>query len=150
MAFVADLKWRQHRRPCFWSGKHHSKILALTSRLAGSFLYVPFWLSLISQHRRCQWKFQWFVPFFTHSVSQCHLLAILSRLLSGFAHVLSTTSISGSIVEDIHLFPIKSAYAWAVLKDFFRSLYSSLDSMNGAFAFSPPSKKWLGVSAVKS
>ena len=31
MAFLADLKWRQHRRPCFRSRKHHRRILALTS-----------------------------------------------------------------------------------------------------------------------
>ena len=102
MAFVTDLKWRQHRRPCFRFRKRHSRILALTSRLAGLALDVPFWLSLISQHRRCQWRSQRFVPVYTHSASQSHLLAILTSLLSGFAHVLLITSISGSIVEDIH------------------------------------------------
>ena len=42
MAFVADLKWRQHRRPYFQSRKHHRRILALTSRRAGLALHVPF------------------------------------------------------------------------------------------------------------
>ena len=102
MTFLADLKWCQHRRPCFRSRKHHRRILALTSRLAGSILHVPVWLSLISQHRRYQWKSQLFVPVCIHSVSQSDLRAILNRLLSGFAHVLLTTSISGSIVEYIH------------------------------------------------
>ena len=101
MAFIADLKWRQHRWPCFRSRKHHRRILALTSRLAGLALHVPFWLLLISQHRHCQWRSQWFVQVFPHSVSQSHLLATLTRLLSGFAHVLLTTSISGSTVEGI-------------------------------------------------
>ena len=101
MAFVADLKWRQHRRPCFWSRKHLRRILALTSRLAVSALHMPFWLSLISQRRRYLWISQLLVPNSIHSVSQSRLLAKQARLLSGFAHVLLTTSISGSIVEDI-------------------------------------------------
>ena len=42
MAFLADLKWRQHRRPCFRSRKHHRRILVLTSRLAGLALHVTF------------------------------------------------------------------------------------------------------------
>ena len=42
MAFLADLKWRQHRRPCFRSRKHHRRTLALTSRLAGLAVHVPF------------------------------------------------------------------------------------------------------------
>ena len=102
MAFGADLKWRQHCGHCFWSRKHDRRILKLTSRLAGLALHVPFWFSLISQHRRCQWRSQCFVPVCTHSVSQSHLLAILTCLLSGFGHVLLTTSISGSIAEGIH------------------------------------------------
>ena len=102
MAFVADLKWHQHRRPCFWSRKHHRRILALTSRLAASVLHVLSWLSVIAQHSRCQSRSQWFVPVRTHSVSQSHLLAKQVHILSGFAHVLLTTSISGSIVEGIH------------------------------------------------
>ena len=40
-------------------------ISAVTSRLAGSALHWPFWLSLIAQHRRCQWRSQWFVQFVT-------------------------------------------------------------------------------------
>ena len=98
MVFVADLMWRQHHRPCFRSWKHHRKILALTSTPAGLALHVPFWLSLIAQHRRCQWRSQWFVPACTHSASPRHLLDTLICLLSGFAHVLLTTSISGSNV----------------------------------------------------
>ena len=105
MAFVADLKWCKHRRPCFRSRKHHRRILALTPRLAGLALHVQFWLSLTSQLRRCQGRSQWFVPVYTRSVSKSHPLATLTRLLSGFAHVLLTTSISGSIVEDIPSFP---------------------------------------------
>ena len=41
MAFVADLKWRQRRRPCFRSQKHYRRKLALTSRLAGLACHVP-------------------------------------------------------------------------------------------------------------
>ena len=102
MVFVADLKWRQPRRPCFRSRKHHRCILALTSRLAGLALHVPFWLSLMSQHCCFRWRSQRFVPVCAHSVSQSHLLATFTRLLSGFAHVLFTTLIFGSIVEGIH------------------------------------------------
>ena len=100
MVFAGDLKWCYHRRPCFWSRKHHRRILALTSRLTGSVLHVTFWLPLIAEHRRYQCRFQWFVAVCTHSVSHSHQLAKLTRLLSGFALVLLTTSISGSIVED--------------------------------------------------
>ena len=101
MAFVADLKLRQHGRSCFQSRKHHRRIQALTSLLAGSVLQMPFWLLLISQHRNCQWRSHWFVHVSTLSGSQSHPLAILVHLLSGFAHVLFTTSISGSVVEGI-------------------------------------------------
>ena len=59
MALVADLEWCRHHRPCFRSGKHHHRILALTSRLSGLVLNVPFWLSLTAQHRRYQCRSQW-------------------------------------------------------------------------------------------
>ena len=98
---MADLKLRQHRRPCLRSRKHHRKKLALTSRLAGSAPHVPFWHPLIAQHRRCQWRPQWFVPACTRSVPQSHLLAEQIHLLSEFAQVLLTTSISCFIVEGI-------------------------------------------------
>ena len=88
-------------RPRFQSRKQHCSILALTSQLAHSGLHVPFWLSLIAHDRLCQWRFQWFVPVWTHSVSQLHLQAILARFLSGFAHVPLTILISGSIVGSI-------------------------------------------------
>ena len=97
-AFVVDLKWRQHRRPCFRSRKHHRRIVALTSRLAGLALHVPFWLSLISQHR--PWRSQKFVPVCIHSVSQSLLIAKLTRLLSFFAQIFLTTSIFVSIIKD--------------------------------------------------
>ena len=153
MAFLADLKCHQHRRSCFWSRKHHLRILALTLRLAGLALHVPFWLLLISQLRRCQWRSQWFVPICIHSVSQSHLLAILTRLLSGFAHVLFDHFdlwFHCWRYSRVHLFQIMSAYAWAILNDFLSLCLLSLDGMNGALALSRPSKKWLVVSAVKS
>ena len=103
MALVADLKWRQLRRPCFRSRTHFCRILAPTSRLAGSVLHLPFWLSLIAQHLLYPCRSQWFVPNFTYSFSQSHLLAILARFLSGFSQVLLTTSIFGSIVEVINM-----------------------------------------------
>ena len=149
MAFLAELKWRQHHRACFRSRKHHRKILALTSRLAGLALHVPFWLSLISQHHRFQWRSQWVVPVCTHNVSQSHLLATLTRLLSGFAHVLFTTSIFGSIVEGFRE-SIFSRSFQHMLEPFgiFFEVMVAFTGMNGALAFSRPSKNWFGVSAV--
>ena len=90
---------------CFWSRRHHRTILALTSRLAGTALPVPFWLSLTAFYRHLQWSFRLFVQISTHSVSQSHLLAILTCILLGLAHRLLTTLTSiglmiGSIVED--------------------------------------------------
>ena len=101
MVFAADLNWRQHRQPCFRPRKHHHRILAVTSRLAGSALHVPFSFSLIAKHCRCQWRSQGFVPACNHSASRSHIPAKKIHLLSGFAHVLLTTSISCSIAEDI-------------------------------------------------
>ena len=122
--FQGLLKWRQHCGiTCFCSRKHHLRILALSSLLVSSVLHVPFWLSLIAHHRRYQCKSQRFVPVCTHSISRRHYLAILTRLLSGFVHVLLTTSIFVSIVEGIResIFSISYVYTWAVLYDYLRS-----------------------------
>ena len=152
MAFAADLKWRQHRRPCLRSRKQHRKILTLTSRLAGLALHVPF-DSRWSHNTVVTSDDLLLVPVCIHSVLQSHVLAIQTRLLSGFAHVLLTTfDIWFHCGRDsrVHLLQIMSPYAWAIFKDFFRSWERSLDGMNGAIAFSRSGKKRFGVSAVKT
>ena len=56
-------------------------------------------------------------PVSTHSAPQIHLLAILTRLLSGFAHARLTTSISDSIVGDTRE-SIFSRSFWHMLEPF--------------------------------
>ena len=148
MALVDDLTWRLHCRHCLRSRKHPRRILALTSRLAGSVLHMPFWLSLIVQHRRYQSRSQLTVSVCTYSVSQSHLLAIQTCLFSGFAYVLLTTSILGCIVVGIHetIFSISCRH---MLEPFWKILVVLTGWQEGAVAFSRPSKNWLGVSAVR-
>ena len=69
--------------------------------------------------------------------------------LSVFPYVLLTSLVPLGKIFLSAFFQIKSAFAWAVLRDFISSWLCLLDGTNGAFAFSGPCKNWLGLSAVK-
>ena len=153
MAFVADLKYRQHRRPYFWSWENHRRIMALTSLLAGSVLHVPFWLSLIEQRRCYQSRSQWFVPSCTHSVSQSHLLAIRVLAFYQVSHMFFCSLQSLVPLWKVFASPSFPDHVSICLSHFewlSQVMVSFTECMNGALAFSRPSNKWFGVSAVKS
>ena len=139
-------------RICFLSRKHHRRMLALTSRLAGSALRVPFWLSLIAQHRRYQSRSQWFVLVCTHIVSQNHLLAILTRLRSVLAHVLLTFSTFGSSVWGIHelTFSLSCRHRSSRFERLFQVLIAFTGRLEGCTRVLSSWEEVVRLSAVKS